>query len=132
MQLLTRYYQLQPVSAPTGEHVYQVGNGEHVQSELRTRPEAVLSSSTPQQSVVVELELARPGSQRVLPPRGPALQIPQVAAPPVAAIERARGRRLGRELIRQGSGEQLLRPDSLCNAGRGSRAQLEALAELMR
>jgi hypothetical protein len=84
VQLLTRYYQLQRVSAPTGEHVYQASNGEHVQSELRTRPEAVLSSNAPQQSVVVELELARPGSQRVLPPRGPALQIPQVAAPPVA------------------------------------------------
>jgi hypothetical protein len=84
VQLLTRHYQLQPVSAPTGEHLYQAGSGDQLRSELRTRPEAVLTSSAPQQSVVVELELARPGSQRVLPPRGPALQIPQVAAPPLA------------------------------------------------
>ena len=28
VQFLTRYYQFQPVSSPTGEQVYQVGNGE--------------------------------------------------------------------------------------------------------
>ena len=40
--------------------------------------------TAPQQSIAVELELARPGSHRVLPPHAPPLQIPQVAAPPVA------------------------------------------------
>lgn len=85
VQLLTRNYQFQQVPGSVGEHVYQVGNGEQIQSELRTRPEGVLTSTSPQQSVVVELEFARPGSPRYLPPRVPALQIPQVAESPAAA-----------------------------------------------
>lgn len=84
VQLLTRSYQFQRVEASSGEQLYRVQNGEQVQSELRTRPESVLRSNSPQQNIVVELEFARPGSQRVLPPHGPTLQIPHVAAPPVA------------------------------------------------
>jgi hypothetical protein len=84
VQFLTRYYQFQRVESGIGEHVYQVQSGDGVQSELRTRPEAVLKSNAPQQSVAIELEFARPGSKRLLPPRGPTLAIPQAAAPPVA------------------------------------------------
>lgn len=89
VQLLTRYYQFQRVESPTGEQVYQVRSGDQVQSELRTRPEAVLWSNSPNQSIAVELEFARPGSHRVLPPRPTGLQIPQVAAQPTATPPQA-------------------------------------------
>lgn len=79
IQYLTQSYKFQAVSAPIGEKVYRVADGEAIFSELRLRPEAVLRSNTPQQSVAVELEFARPGSKRVLPPRDRPLEIPQVA-----------------------------------------------------
>lgn len=83
VQLLTQSYQFQQVPPPAGERVFEVRDGEGLHSELRLKPEAVLNSATPQQSVAVELELARPGSPRVLPPHDPVLQIPQVAGSPV-------------------------------------------------
>src|SRR5262249_18996936 len=64
------------------ERVFEVRDGDGLHSELRLKPEAVLNSATPQQSVAVDLELARPGSPRVLPPHDPVLQVPQVAGPP--------------------------------------------------
>jgi hypothetical protein len=91
IQFVTHYYQFQQVRSPIGEHVYQVQSGEGVQSELRTRPESVLKSSAPQQSVAVELEFARPGSPRLLPPRGPSLVVPQAAAPPLDTTQPAAG-----------------------------------------
>jgi hypothetical protein len=69
VQLLTTRYQFQRVESPVGEQVYQVQHDGQVQSELRTHPEAVLWLNSPNQSIAVELELARPGSSRVLPPR---------------------------------------------------------------
>jgi hypothetical protein len=69
VQLLTTVYQFQRIESPVGEQVYQVQLGGQVQSELRTHPEAVLWLNSPNQSMAVELELARPGSSRVLPPR---------------------------------------------------------------
>ncbi|MEX2310717.1 MAG: DUF6690 family protein [Pirellulales bacterium] len=84
VNFLTRTYQFQRVEGPVGEQIYQVTRRGRVQSELRTRPVSVLNSDSPHSSVAVELELARPGSRRFLPPRGPFLQIPQVASPPVA------------------------------------------------
>jgi hypothetical protein len=78
---ITRSYGLRPASAPTGEKAYQRGNGEQVQSELRTRAESVVGAS-PIGAHVVELELARPGSKRFLPPRGTGLQVPPVASAP--------------------------------------------------
>jgi hypothetical protein len=84
VQLLTRYYQFQRVEGPVGEQLYQVRSEDGVQSELRTKPEAIVRSSTPQQSIAVELEFARPGSQRFLPPHGAALQIPPTASAPAA------------------------------------------------
>jgi hypothetical protein len=84
VQLLTTTYQLEPVGAPTGEKLYQLQYHGAVQSELRTRPEAILYSTSVNQSIVVELELARPGSERVLPPRPTGFVAPQVAGAPAA------------------------------------------------
>jgi hypothetical protein len=69
VQLLTTRYQFQRVESPVGEQVYQVQHDGQVQSELRTHPESVLWLNSVNQSIAVELELARPGSNRVLPPR---------------------------------------------------------------
>jgi hypothetical protein len=77
---LARTYQFQRAAAPAGEQLYQVTRSRRVQSELRTRPESVLWTTAPHRSFAVELELARPGSNRFLPPRGPKLDIPQVAS----------------------------------------------------
>lgn len=92
VQLLTQSYQFQPVEGSPGEHVYVVGSAGQLQSELRTRPEGIISSTSPQQSVHVELEFARPGSQRYLPARDTGLQIPQdaesaVTPPPAPPAE---------------------------------------------
>jgi hypothetical protein len=81
VNFLMRTYGFQPASAPVGEQLLQVKRGERVQSELRTRSESVVSAASPQSSFAVELELARPGSVRFLPPRVPQLEIPQVATP---------------------------------------------------
>ena len=80
VNFLARTYQFQRVEAPIGEQLYQVKRGRRVQSELRTRPESVLWTTSPHGSFAVELELARPGSKRLLPPRTPNLQIPQSAS----------------------------------------------------
>jgi Family of unknown function (DUF6690) len=85
VRLVTTTYHLQYVPSPTGEQVYQLLYEGQVQSELRTHPEAVLQSSSPDQSIAVELELARPGSVRVLPPRPTGFVVPKVAGTPAAA-----------------------------------------------
>ncbi len=69
VQLLRSRYQFQLAQSPAGEQVYQVQYNGQVQSELRTHPESVVWLNTANQSVSVELELARPGSSRVLPLR---------------------------------------------------------------
>ncbi|HEX2473153.1 MAG TPA: DUF6690 family protein [Lacipirellulaceae bacterium] len=80
VNLLTRTYEFERGDAPVGEQLYQVRRGSRIQSELRTRTEPVLWSTSPHGSIAVELELARPGSKRMLPLRPPALDIPQGAA----------------------------------------------------
>ena len=80
VQYLTTTYQFQHIPSPTGEQVYQVQYEGQVQSELRTHPEAVLWLNSPNQSIAVELELARPGSSRVLPPRPTGFEALQRAA----------------------------------------------------
>lgn len=80
--LLTRNYQFQRFEAPTGEQLYRVYLDSQVQSELRTYPEPILRSNALNQSIAVELELARPGSKRVLPPRPTGFEIPQSATTP--------------------------------------------------
>jgi hypothetical protein len=98
VQLLTTRYQFQRVASPVGEQIYQVPDDGQVQSELRTHPEAVQWLNSANQSVAVELELARPGSTRVLPPRptgfealqaAQAQQAQQAAAAQTAAAEKS-------------------------------------------
>jgi hypothetical protein len=100
LQLLTMRYQFQRIESPVGEQVYQVQHNGEVQSELRTHPEAVLWLNSQNQSIAVELELARPGSSRVLPPRptgfeamaaAQAQQAAAAAAAQAAAAEKAGG-----------------------------------------
>jgi hypothetical protein len=85
VQLLTSRYQFQRVASPTGEQIYQAMYDGQVQSELRTHPESVLWLNSPNQSVAVELELARPGSARVLPPRPTGFEALQAAQAQQAA-----------------------------------------------
>lgn len=80
-QFLTQRYQFQPVASTTGEKTFQIRSGDTVFSELRLKPEAIIRSSAPQQSIVVDLEFARPGTQRVLPPHDAALQLPPGVPP---------------------------------------------------
>jgi hypothetical protein len=89
VRFLTQNYQFQPVSSQPGEQVYQVADSGGVHSELRTRPVSVVASTAPYASYTVELELAPPGSERYLPPRGPFLNVPQSAAAetPIPAAE---------------------------------------------
>lgn len=77
---LARTYEFQPGTAPPGEQLYQVKRGSRVQSELRLRPEAVISGKSPHGTYIVELELARPNSRRYLPPRSQPLNIPPATA----------------------------------------------------
>jgi hypothetical protein len=86
VQLLTTRYQFQQIESPVGEQVYQVQNDGQVQSELRTHPEAVLWLNSPNRRISVELELARPGSSRVLPPRPTGFEGLQAAQAQQAAV----------------------------------------------
>jgi hypothetical protein len=81
IRFLTQVYEFQPVAAPPGEQLYEVTRRGRAQSELRVRPESVLSRASSHNDYAVELELARPGSKRFLPPHGPQLVIPQAATP---------------------------------------------------
>ena len=81
IQFLTSTYKFQRMEAPAGEQLYQVRSGKSVYSELRTRPESVLLETSPHGSFGVVLELGRPGSNRVLTPPTPRLEIPQVSTP---------------------------------------------------
>jgi len=84
VRFLMQTYQFQPIAAQPGEQVYQVADSGGVHSELRTRVVSVVSSTAPIANHTVELELAKPGSERYLPARGPFLHVPQAAAPPPA------------------------------------------------
>ena len=89
VQLMTSRYQFQRVGSPTGEQVFQAQYDGQVQSELRTHPESVLWLNSPNQSIAVELELARPGSTRVLPPRPTGFEALQAAQAQQAAAAAA-------------------------------------------
>lgn len=82
VQFLAQTYRFQRMEAPPGEQLFQVREGSSVFSEMRTRPESVLLETTPHGSFGVVVELGRPGSNRVLTPPAPQLQIPEVASPP--------------------------------------------------
>ncbi len=79
--LVTGLYSFRPQTpGMPGEQLYQVRWNNRPTSELRIRPSGVLWANSPHSSFQVELELARPGSSRVLQrPR------PPVPPPPVAS-----------------------------------------------
>jgi hypothetical protein len=83
IQFLVKTYEFEPATAPPGEYLYQVTRRSSVQSELRTRQEGV--STTQHGTYSVELELARPGTNRYLPTRAPQLNIPPAAPEPAQA-----------------------------------------------
>jgi len=87
IHFLMRTYQLEPASSPTGEQVYQVADRSGTQSELIVRPESIVNGRSGHGGYSVELELARPGSERYLPSRQPNLNIPQT--PDVVAAQQA-------------------------------------------
>jgi hypothetical protein len=69
INFLVANYKFQRATSSAGEQLFQVTGNGGVQSELRTWPETVLWSTAPHSSFTVELELARPGSKRILAPR---------------------------------------------------------------
>lgn len=89
IQLLQTYYGLQPRQATAGEQLYQSLEGGKVQGELRTRPEAVLWSTTPHRSFVVDIELNRPGSGRYVEPKLLTPELPPAPEPPKPPVQTA-------------------------------------------
>jgi hypothetical protein len=87
VNFLAQTYEFQRGDAPIGEQLYQVKRGRRIQSELRTRPEPVQRSTSPHSSIGVELELARPDSKRLLPPRPSSLDIPPSTAAAAAPAD---------------------------------------------
>ncbi|MBN1855189.1 MAG: hypothetical protein JW829_20830 [Pirellulales bacterium] len=70
VSFLTSQFGMKPQTPEIpGEQLYQIRWNGRVQSELRTRPAPVLWSSLPHSSYEVQVELARPGSNRFLAPR---------------------------------------------------------------
>ncbi|TWT89638.1 hypothetical protein Mal64_00150 [Pseudobythopirellula maris] len=81
--LFTQHYGLvRQASQLPGEQLYQRMSKKRVESELRSRPESVLWSTTPHESFVVDFELNRPGGGRFVEPPKPQLMIPQAAGAP--------------------------------------------------
>ncbi len=64
----------------SGEQLLQAKEGDKVLSELRTRPEAVLWSTSPHDSFVVDFEANRPGGGRYVQP--PVFKVPLADVPP--------------------------------------------------
>jgi len=86
VMLVSRRYGLQPQpTAIVGEQLFQVRSGEHVFSELRTRPISVLRTNSLHNSFMVNLELQRPDVTTPLPSQLPPL--PAVTQQPVETDE---------------------------------------------
>lgn len=74
VMLVVHRFGLQPqASAIAGEQLFQVKQGTEVYSQLRTRPSAVLWSSSPHESFTVDLQLQAPGTTTPLPAQLPTL-----------------------------------------------------------
>jgi hypothetical protein len=74
IDLVTRVYAFRPQSPDMpGEQLFQVRWNNKPTNELRIRPTGVLWANSPHASYLVELELARPGSSRVLDRGQPAV-----------------------------------------------------------
>lgn len=59
----------QQISPIVGEQLFQMKRGDDVFSEVRTKPSAVLWSSSPHDSFAVEMDLQRPEATTPLPPK---------------------------------------------------------------
>lgn len=66
---LAQTYELRPAASAAGEQIFRVMQGDRVKSEFRARPDAVTTGGAPNSAFALELELARPNSERLLPPR---------------------------------------------------------------
>jgi hypothetical protein len=86
--IVAQRFGLQPqATLVTGEQLFQVRRGEEVISQLRTRPAAVLWSSSPHDSFAVELDLQDPATAQPLKTTPPTVAsasapAPQSVAPP--------------------------------------------------
>ncbi len=81
VMLAMHRYGLQPqASLVAGEQLFQIKRGSDVMSELRTRPSAVLWSSSPHDSFTVDFQLQSPSATSPLPVQLP--PIPEVKSPP--------------------------------------------------
>lgn len=81
VNFLTSQYGFKRGQSPfPGEQLYQITWNNRVQSQLRTRPDTVLWATSPHNSVLVELELERPGSNRYLEQQSPFATIPELTA----------------------------------------------------
>jgi hypothetical protein len=63
------------VAVSPGDQLFQVADGDRVRSELRTRPEATLWSTSPHESFLVELDVNRPGGPSWPSPRASTLDL---------------------------------------------------------
>jgi hypothetical protein len=82
--IVTQRFGLQrQATAVVGEQLFQLGDGENVISQLRTRPAPVLWASSPHDSFSVELDLQDPAAARPL--KSPAPAMPAAATLPPAA-----------------------------------------------
>lgn len=79
-----QYYGMRPQRTVAGEQLLQNVTGEGVLCELRSHPEAVLWSTSPHSSFVVDLELNRPGTGQFVKPRQ---LTPEIPPPPQPVAE---------------------------------------------
>lgn len=82
VRLATTRFGLQPSpSATVGEQRFAAVEGKQTRSQLATRPEGVLWSTSPHGSFTVDLELNRPGSDFWVKPVLPELKVAGLPAP---------------------------------------------------
>lgn len=81
--LAQNYFGLQPQRGQPGEQLFETRVKEGVQSRLRTRPEPVLWATKPHDSFLVDMEINRPGSGRLVQEPPLQLNLPPALAPPV-------------------------------------------------
>lgn len=83
--LAVQRFGMRKVEGAPGEQLYQRVTRRGIESQLRTRPEAVLWGTSPHSSFVVDLEVNRSGSGRFVEPLRPQLRVPDAPAPPPVA-----------------------------------------------
>ncbi len=93
VMLAAKQYGLQPQpTAIAGEQLFQVRQGEHVYSELRTRPSSVLRTNSLHDSFMVNLELQRPDVTTTLP--AVFLPLPEVKQPAAEVVAQEEAKKM--------------------------------------